>query len=148
MVRQQSANSDVLNYLYETQDGGQTWSANGPSWNLNKVQSFYGMNGMAFGENGRLLSLAMGYPVGTDNATQTQNLLVSPNPANDYLIIKQANNMLGPIEVAIYDLHNTEVTSQIFHPEQDAVYVGMLRAGVYIVEIKGRQTERLKFIKL
>ncbi len=148
LVRQQSANSDALNYLYETQDGGQTWIANGPYWNLNKVQSFYGMNGMAFGENGRLLSLAMGYPVGTDNATQTQNLLVSPNPANDYFIIKQANNTLGPTEVAIYDLHDTEVTSQILHPGQDAVYVGMLRAGVYIVEIKGRQTERLKFIKL
>ncbi|MGC8865548.1 MAG: hypothetical protein ACP5O2_07485 [Bacteroidales bacterium] len=50
--------------IFSTQDGGNTWLSYGPFWNLKRLAAFHGMNGVAVGDFGRLMSLAMDYPLG------------------------------------------------------------------------------------
>ncbi|MDD3666393.1 MAG: T9SS type A sorting domain-containing protein, partial [Bacteroidales bacterium] len=49
----------------QTTDAGDTWQTWGPYAYLRNLKVFYNLNGFAWGDNGRLLQLANGYPVGT-----------------------------------------------------------------------------------
>ena len=81
-----------ISYLYQTDNGGQTWQVFGPYLKLNGLTLFYNLNGFAWGDNGRLLQLANGYPVGTP----------TPAEAGTSLLTARAIPGTGQIEATIH----------------------------------------------
>ena len=63
--------------LHQTTDAGDTWQTWGPYAYLRNLKVFYNLNGFAWGDNGRLLQLANGYPVGTPTPAKTGTSLLT-----------------------------------------------------------------------
>ena len=89
-----------ISYLYQTDNGGQTWQVFGPYLKLNGLTLFYNLNGFAWGDNGRLLQLANGYPVGTP----------TPAKAGTSLLTARAIAGTGQIEATIHTTATGQAT--------------------------------------
>ena len=63
--------------LRQTTDAGDTWQTWGPYAYLRNLKVFYNLNGFAWGDNGRLLQLANGYPVQTPTPAKTGTSLIT-----------------------------------------------------------------------
>ena len=86
--------------LHQTTDAGDTWQTWGPYAYLRNLKVFYNLNGFAWGDNGRLLQLANGYPVGTP----------SPAKAGTSLLTARAIPGTGQIEATIHTTATGQAT--------------------------------------
>ena len=86
--------------LRQTTDAGDTWQTWGPYAYLRNLKVFYNLNGFAWGDNGRLLQLANGYPVQTP----------TPAKAGTSLLTARAIPGTGQIEATIHTTATGQAT--------------------------------------
>lgn len=72
----------------------------------------------------------------TSNVVSNKSMSIYPNPAKDEFFIKTATNVLGKVNVQIYDASGKLVSSQKIS-SSDAVNTQALPNGVYIVKVEG-----------
>lgn len=72
----------------------------------------------------------------TSNVSANKEMSIYPNPAKDEFFIKTATNVLGKVNVQIYDASGKLVSSQKIS-SSDAVNTQALPNGVYIVKVEG-----------
>jgi len=83
-------------------------------------------------------------PVGISSIATNSGLKIFPNPANDYLFIKQPSLCTGG-EYRIYSIKGNVVLKGQIMTEQKPIDVRNLSEGVYFLQLDNRST--LKFIK-
>jgi len=136
---------DEYTKILSTTDGGNTWVINGICLGVNKVKSFYGMNGMAFGDYGRLLALEMGYPVAIPEEKRSEGIVVYPNPASDFLNVMVKNK--GLTRLIIRDMTGREINKWIVFENKTLLDIHTLKPGVYILQATGANKGMFKFLK-
>ena len=72
----------------------------------------------------------------TSNVASNKSMSIYPNPAKDEFFIKTATNVLGKVNVQIYDASGKLVSSQKIS-SSEAVNTQALPNGVYIVKVEG-----------
>ncbi len=72
----------------------------------------------------------------TNNVASNKGMSIYPNPAKDEFFIKTATNVLGKVNVQIYDASGKLVSSQKIS-SSDAVNTQALPNGVYIIKVEG-----------
>ncbi|WHF52552.1 T9SS-dependent M36 family metallopeptidase [Chryseobacterium gotjawalense] len=72
----------------------------------------------------------------TSNVSANKEMSIYPNPAKDEFFIRAAANVLGKVNVQIYDASGKLVSSQKI-TSSDAVYTQALPNGVYVVKVEG-----------
>ena len=67
------------------------------------------------------------------NVKENQNISIYPNPAKDYIYIKQNSISLNIQEISIYDLSGKKVKS--YAPDSDKINIKDIRSGFYVLSI-------------
>jgi hypothetical protein len=141
LVAYSSDNAKILS----TTDGGNTWVIHSPYLGLNKLKSFYGMNGMAYGEYGRLMALEMGYPVALPEEKRSEGIVVYPNPASDFLNVMLKDK--GLTRLTLRDMTGREIMKWITFENKIIPDIHSLKPGVYILQVSGANEGNVRFVK-
>lgn len=136
---------DEYTKILSTTDGGNTWVINGIYLGVNKVKSFYGMNGMAFGDYGRLLALEMGYPVAIPEEKRSEGIVVYPNPASDFLNVMLKDK--GLTRLILRDMTGREIRKWITLENKIMPDIYSLKPGIYILQALGANEGNVRFVK-
>lgn len=121
-------------------------------FNLNNWKSETGGNWFNWSvSQGSLNSITGSAPeciVVTDEATETGDFSVYPNPAGDYLTIRQNGVESGEMNVTFSDLHGRMISSIRINGEETQVETGLLEPGLYMLGITaGKRSIHTKIIK-
>jgi len=88
--------------------------------------------------------------VGVKNNSIANNILLYPDPANDFITLAINNNSSGMINtsVSIYDMYGTPVLQMPVNNPKTEINVSSLAKGVYFIKVNtGHGTEVRKFMK-
>lgn len=87
--------------------------------------------------------------VGIRNAARNMQCSVSPNPANNQVVVKMENRRNAPVEVMIYDAVGRLATRKSFLQEEMKIDLSALQPGVYLLRAQsGGQTYSTAIQKL
>ncbi|MFA0963650.1 beta-1,3-glucanase family protein [Roseivirga sp. BDSF3-8] len=147
---EQAGGSTVFGQVNVPNTGGwQNWTTVSHTVNLNAGQQQLAIKTPVAGYNINWLRIsstggARTAPTALGDDLNTNELVIFPNPASQYLSIKSAQEASA---YAIYDMRGTEVRSGTLHPQTTTqVDVSGLHPGTYMVrELQSGKT--LKFIK-
>lgn len=136
------ANPSNTKKIYETTNGGTSWTLIDATQNLNDVTST-STKLFAVGENGLLLTKDKATLSTTEIGVINPNKIsVYPNPANDYIYVK------GDLDIKSISLYNTlgiKVMSQNLNNER--IFVGDLPKGVYFLRFKNQRIDKKIIVK-
>ena len=105
------------------------FSLNGKAY---KVDSFY--NTKPFGAGLRVRNWGV-----SNQEVSEQNLAIFPNPATDFIQIKEAE--LGA-QLQVYDMWGRLLLQQIIRQEQESIFVQNLDKGIYLLVLQNKNGSR------
>jgi hypothetical protein len=84
-----------------------------------------------------------------NNITNENEILLYPNPANNYINIQYLGNSLTNIQVAIFDILGKNILNQnmnVSNKEDQKIDITHLPKGIYVVKITGNNFSASKTI--
>ena len=126
-------------FIYETTNGGSSWT---PSYNnsyaINKISFPDDENGYAIGDNGTIMKYTSPVYI---NEIASKKLSVYPNPASNYILVKDVLNN----DYSITDIKGKEIQSG--KTESGKIRLNKFSAGCYFITVeKGNEIFRNKII--
>jgi len=133
--------------LHQTTDGGNSWTLAGVYNHLFFVKSFYGENGFAFGDKGRLLRLGNGYPLSAPAVgKKPQEVSIMPLAAERLLQVNVTPSVNLPGILRIFDIKGALVQQFVVSSHVQSIS-HRLKPGLYLFNFEGtKNTSSGKFM--